>query len=71
MSRPTCLAVLLASLLSAVSGALLAQPQAQAVDDPVVLSGPDIGFRVERYDAASQSGPSSCGSTAGGSSHAR
>ena len=50
MSRPTCLAVLLASLLSAVSVALLAQPQAQAVDEPVVLSGPDIGFRVERYE---------------------
>lgn len=50
MSRRTCLAVLLASLLSAVSGALLAQPQVQNPNEPVVLSGPDVGFRVEGYE---------------------
>jgi hypothetical protein len=49
MSRRTCLAVLLVSL-SAISGALLAQPQDQIADQPVVLSGPDIGFRIESYE---------------------
>jgi hypothetical protein len=36
------------SLLSAISGALLAQPQSST--DPVVLSGPDVGFRLDSYE---------------------
>jgi hypothetical protein len=50
MSRRTCLVVLLASLLSAVSGALLAQPQLPNINEPVLLSGADVGFRIESYD---------------------
>jgi hypothetical protein len=50
MSRRTWLAVVLASLLSAVSGALLAQSKVPSIDEPVVLSGPDFGFRVESYE---------------------
>ena len=50
MSRRAWLVVVLASLLSAVSGAVLAQPKAQIVNEPVVLSGPDFGFRVESYE---------------------
>ena len=50
MSRRACLVVLLASLLSAVSGALLAQPQGPAPAEPGVLSGPDVGFRIDSYD---------------------
>jgi hypothetical protein len=50
MSRRTWVAVVLASLLSAVSGALLAQPKVQSTNEPVVLSGPDFGFRVESYE---------------------
>jgi len=43
--------VLLASLLSAVSGALLAQqPKIQPFTEPVVLAGPDVGFRIESYE---------------------
>ena len=50
MSRRAWLGVILASLLSGVSGAVLAQPPAQTVDAPVVLSGTDIGFRIESYN---------------------
>jgi len=50
MSRRTCVVVLLASLLSAVSGALLAQPQMQPSAEPSVVSGPDVGFRIESYE---------------------
>ncbi len=50
MSRRAWLAVVLASLLSAVSGAVLAQPKAQIINEPVVLSGADFGFRVESYE---------------------
>jgi hypothetical protein len=50
MSKRTWLVVLVASLLSAVSGALLAQPKVQIINEPVVLSGPDFGFRIESYE---------------------
>ena len=50
MSRRAWFVVVLASLLSAVSGAVLAQPKAQTLSEPVVLSGEDLGFRVESYE---------------------
>ena len=50
MSWRTCVVVLLASLLSAVSGALLAQSQIQSSTETAVLSGPDVGFRIDSYE---------------------
>ena len=50
MSRRTGLVVLLASLVSALSGALMAQPAGQAIPEPSVLSGPDLGFRIDGYE---------------------
>ena len=50
MSRRSWLAVVLASLLSGISGAVLAQPKSEIQNEPVVVSGADIGFRIERYE---------------------
>ena len=50
MSRRAWLAVVLASLLSGISGAVLAQPKSEIQNEPVVVSGADIGFRIERYE---------------------
>ena len=50
MSRRAWLAVVLASLLSGISGAVLAQPKSEIQNEPVVVSGADIGVRIERYE---------------------
>jgi hypothetical protein len=50
MSRRAWLVVVLASLLSGVSGALLAQPEVPTINEPAVLSGADLGFRVDSYE---------------------
>ena len=50
MSRRAWLVAVLASLLSAVSGALLAQPERRTINEPVILSGADVGFRIESYE---------------------
>lgn len=50
MSKRAWLAAVLAALLSGISGAVLARPEVQTANEPVVLSGPDVGFRIESYE---------------------
>ena len=50
MSKRSCVVVLVVSLLAIVSTVLMGQSRTPAVGDPVVLSGDDLGFRIDRHE---------------------
>jgi len=50
MSKRSCVVVLVVSLLAIVSTVLMGQSRTPAVSDPVVLSGDDLGFRIDRHE---------------------
>jgi hypothetical protein len=50
MSKRSYVAVLMASLFAIVSAVLMGHPRTPPVQAPVVISGADLGFRVDGHE---------------------